>query len=195
MFDHLFDGVDPAETSRVAHTTAQALLARVREDPEAGVLDRLIEFTTTHGIDTVADLWAQAPARSLPGALWRLYLLQTMVRQDPHTASLLYERGRHELRSVDPVVAGAPNPAGPAELVDLADTILRGVFRGDFATALTRAASFSRVQATGATHVADDYEQTEPERSSALTTRALRLSQFGADLDASAKLWRLGSLV
>ena len=194
MFDTIFGGADPADTSRIAHTTAAALLARVREDPDPEIVERLVAFTGSHGIDTIAQLWAQSPAKSLPGALWRLYLLQLMVHQDADTASLIYERGRAEMATVDPVIAGAPTPAGPAELMSLADAILRGVFAGDFAVALQRAASFARVEASGATHLADDYEATEPERASGLTTRALRLSTFAADLDAAAAYWRAGTL-
>lgn len=180
--------------SRVAHSTAHALLARVREDPSGEIVDRLVTFTDEHGIDDIAELWSRSPARSLPGALWRLYLLQLMIHDDPQTAALLYERGRSELSSVDEVVAGAPSPAGPDELVALIDTILRGLFEGDFAVALDRAAAFCRVQAAGSSHLADDYEPTEPERASALTTRALRLADYASALSACAALWRLDSL-
>jgi len=193
-FDRAFASTDPAEVSRVAHVTASALLARVREQPTGAVLDRLVDFTSTHGIDTIAELWSHAPARSLPGVLWRLYLLQLMVRDDPRTAALLYERGRTTLDSADDLVAGAPTPAGPEELTALVDEILRGVFAGDFAVALDRAASFCRVQAAGAAGLADDYDATEAERASAFTTRALRLDTYAADLTAGAGLWRRDSL-
>ncbi|MCP2637561.1 DNA-directed RNA polymerase subunit beta [Microbacterium sp. HD4P20] len=194
VFDRLFAAEDPAEVSRVAHSTAHALLARVRADPDRAVVDRLVAFTDEYGLDDLAELWSRSPARTLPGALWRLYLLQLMIHDDPHTAALLYQRGRAELRSVDEIVAGAPSPAGPDELVALIDTIMRGLFEGDFAVALDRAAAFARVQASGATHVADDYEPTEPARSSAFTTRALRLSDYAADLSACAGLWRREAL-
>jgi hypothetical protein len=194
LFDRLFAAEDPAEVSRVAHSTAQALLTRVRQDPAADVVERLIAFTDSHGIDDIAELWSRSPARSLPGALWRLYLLQLMIHDDPQTAALLYDRGRREIVSVDPIVAGAPIPAGPDELVALIDTILRGLFKGDFAVALDRAASFCRVQAAGATYLADDYEHTEPERASTLTTRALRLSTYATDLTACGALWRRDAL-
>jgi len=193
-FDRAFASTDPAEVSRVAHVTASALLARVRAEPTGVVVDRLVDFTSTHGIDTIAELWSQAPARSLPGVLWRLYLLQLMVRDDPRTAALLYERGRTALDSADDLVAGAPSPAGPEELSALVDEILRGVFAGDFAVALDRAASFCRVQAAGAAGLADDYDATEPERASTFTTRALRLDTYAADLTAGAGLWRRESL-
>ncbi len=194
LFDRLFSADDPAEVSRVAHSTAHALMQRVRDEQEQGVVDRLVAFTDRHGIDTIAELWSRSPARTLPGALWRIYLLQLMIHHDPQMVSLLYERGRVELRSADPIVAGAPTPAGPDEMVALGDAILRGVFEGDFAVALERAASFARVQASGATHLADDYEPTEPARASELTTRALRLSTYAGELDAAARLWRTGSL-
>jgi hypothetical protein len=194
LFDRLFAAEDPAEVSRVAHSTAQALLSRVRADPTVDVVERLVTFTDDHGIDDIAELWSRSPARSLPGALWRLYLLQLMIHDDAATAALLFERGRVAMATVDPVVVGAPAPAGPEELVQLIDTILRGLFDGDFAVALERAAAFCRVQASGATHVADDYENTESERASALTTRALRLSTYADDLAAAAALWRREAL-
>ncbi|KZE43042.1 MULTISPECIES: hypothetical protein [unclassified Microbacterium] len=194
LFDRLFAAEDPAEVSRVAHSTAHALLSRVRADPSVDVVERLVAFTDDHGIDDIAELWSRSPARSLPGALWRLYLLQLMIHDDAATAALLFERGRAEMATVDPVVVGAPAPAGPEELVQLIDTILRGLFEGDFAVALERAAAFCRIQASGATHLADDYENTESERATALTTRALRLSTYADDLAAAAALWRRDAL-
>ncbi|MCC4250377.1 DNA-directed RNA polymerase subunit beta [Microbacterium testaceum] len=194
LFDRLFAADDPAEVSRVAHSTAHALLSRVRADPSVDVVERLVAFTDDHGIDDIAELWSRSPARSLPGALWRLYLLQLMIHDDAATAALLFERGRVEMATVDPVVVGAPAPAGPEELVQLIDTILRGLFEGDFAVALERAAAFCRVQASGSTHLADDYENTESERATALTTRALRLSTYADDLAAAAALWRRDAL-
>lgn len=193
-FDNIVGRHDPAEETRVAHATASALLTRVRADESGVSADRLVAFTDEHGIDEIAELWSKAPSRTLPGALWRLYLLQLAIHSDPQTAALLYERGRVELPSADAVIAGAPVPADPDELVVLIDTILRGAFRGDFAVALDRAAAFCRVQSSGATHTADDYEATEPARASELTTRALRLSSYAQDLSASAVLWRQGAL-
>ncbi|MBO3663776.1 DNA-directed RNA polymerase subunit beta [Microbacterium stercoris] len=193
-FDRLFEAPDPAELSRAAHSTAAVLLSRVREEQDPEAVDRLIAFTKLHGIDDIAELWSRSSATSLPGSLWRLYLLQVSIHDDPATAALLYDRGRVELESSDAAVAGAPTPAGPTELVALIDAILRGAFQGDFAVALDRAAAFCRVEASGATHLADDYEPTEPERASELTRRALRLSTYARDLTVCARLWRRDSL-
>lgn len=194
-FDRLFESEDPAEVSRAAHATATTLLARVRAEPDPEAVERLISFAAVNGIDDIAQLWSRSPAKSLPGALWRMYLIQLSIHDDPQTAALLNERGRIELASSDPIVAGAPVPAGPEELVALVDTILRGAFTGDFAVALDRTAAFCRVQASGATHLADDYEATEPERSTALTSRASRLASFAEELATASRLWRRGELI
>lgn len=193
-FEAFKGGDDPAETSRIAHETASALLARVRADPDGGVIDRLVAFTDENGIDAIAELWSRSLARSLPGALWRIYLLRVLIRQDPAEASYLFQRGSERLPTIDPVVAGATAPTGPAEITELADRILRGVFEGDFAVALERAAAFCRVQAAGCSSVADDADLVSPDRATELTRRALRFTELAADLTAAASLWRSGSL-
>jgi hypothetical protein len=193
-FETFKGGEDPAQINRTAHETAHALLARVRTDPDPVVVDRLVRFTDEHGIETVAELWARSTAKSLPGALWRIYLIRLLIRQDPEGTSFLFQRGAEIATTIDPVVAGASAPTGPAEITELADRILRGLFEGDFAVALDRAAAFCRVTAAGCTSVADDLEATEPARATELTTRALRFSQTALELTSCAKLWRHDSL-
>jgi hypothetical protein len=193
-FESLEGGSDPAQISRVAHDTAHALLSRVRENPDPDVLDRLVTFADEHGIDAIAELWSQSSPRSLPGALWRIYLLRTLIRQDPATISFLYQRGSELAVSIDPVVAGAPAPTGPDEIMELADQILRGLFSGDFGIALDRAAAFCRLTSMGSTSLADDVETTAPDRATGLTTRALRLSQTATEFAFCARLWRSDSL-
>jgi len=193
-FESFIGGEDPAQISRVAHETAQALLGRVRESPDPEVIERLVAYTDEHGVDAIAELWSRASARSLPGALWRIYLLRALVRQDPEMSALCFQRGSESTAGIDPVVAGATMPTGPVEIIVLADQILRGLFDGDFAVALERAAAFCRVSSLGCTSLADDLEPVSPERSSELTTRALRLTLTAEELTSSARLWRSGSL-
>ncbi len=193
-FDTFVGGEDPAQISRVAHETAQALLSRVRDNPESEIVERLVAFTDQNGIDAVAELWARASPRSLPGALWRIYLMRALVRQDADGSSYLYQRGSEVATSIDPVVAGAPTPTGPEEITSLADQILRGLFTGDFAIALDRAAAFCRIMALGCTSVADDADAASPDRATELTTRALRFSQTAAEFTSCARLWRSGTL-
>ncbi len=191
-----FEGAapDPAVSRRIAHDTARALVSRVRDSDDPDVLDRVIRLTDEHGLDAVAELWALSGPHTLPGALWRIYLLRAMISGDPDGVALLFRRGAEVLRTIDPVVAGAPSPAGPDEVLALSDRILRGVFDGDLGDALERAAAFCRVEASGAASVADDQEAPAPERSTQLTTRAARLTTIADDLSACARMARDGSL-
>jgi hypothetical protein len=193
-FEAFQGGDDPAAVMRVAHQSARQLLARARESDDPDVVERLVNYTDDHGIDALAELWARSSPHSLPGALWRLYLIRVLIRQDADGIALLFQRGTEVLSTIDPVVAGAPLPAGPQEITELADRILRGVFDGDFAIALERAAAFCRVTAAGALSVADDQDAANPERATALTTQAQRLVTTAGELMACARLSRADSL-
>jgi hypothetical protein len=193
-FDTYEGGEDPAQILRVAHDTAHALVNRARENDDPAVLDRLIAYTDEHGIDAIAELWARSSPKSLPGALWRIYLVRLLIRQDPVGVSMLFQRGSETLQTIDTVVAGVPMPTGPEEITELADEILRGVFTGDFSIALDRAAAFCRVCAAGATSVADDSDVTSPERATELTARADRFALTGDEFATCARLQRADQL-
>lgn len=193
-FDEYEGGEDPAQILRVAHDTAHALVNRARETDDPAVVDRLVAYTDSHGIDALAELWARSSPRSLPGALWRIYLVRVLIRQDPDATALYFQRGTEVLATIDAAVAGAPQPAGPEEITELADQILRGLFRGDFAIALDRAAAFCRIMSAGCTSIADDSDPVHPDRASELTTRAARLSLTAEEFTAAARLYRAGNL-
>jgi hypothetical protein len=172
-------GNDPAQLAEVAHATAVAVVTagRAAEDPAA--TDRLVRLMDDVGIDTVAELWADRPARSLPGAI---------------EATCDYEAGQH-LAQVARVVAGAGEPSTPEALRELLDAILGGVFRGDLAVALERAGAFARVVATGRARRADELEAADSVAASSLTQRAAAMQRTAEDLDAAAALWRTADLV
>lgn len=185
---------DPAELSALAHESARMLLARVRGEGDSQLVDRVVAFADENGIDVLAELWAASSAHSLPGVLWRLYLVRDLMRREAAQMSILYGKGVEVLHSADPVVAGAPSPAGPDEMRELADTILRGAFVGDFGGALERAAAFCRVLSAGCTELANETDPVHPERASQLTTQALRLSKTAQEFHICARLWREGGL-
>jgi hypothetical protein len=193
-FDTYEGGEDPAQILRVAHDTAHALVNRARDNDDPAVLERLIAYTDDHGIDAIAELWARSSPRSLPGALWRIYLVRLLIRQDPAGTSLLFQRGSEVLETIDIVVAGAPMPTGPDEITELADEILRGIFVGDFSIALDRAAAFCRVCAAGATSIADDADFVSDERAAELTARADRFALTADEFAACARLQRASQL-
>lgn len=185
---------DPAQLAEAAHATAQALVETGRAKHDAETTARLVRLVDDHGLDTVATLWADRPARSLPGTLWRLYALREWVRRDPTEASADFTAGG-PIAHVPRVVAGAAEPPTPEALRHLADAILAGVFEGDLAVALERAGAFCRVVAAGRAHRADDVEQYDATLAAALTRRSASLHRTAEDLEAAAALWRTGSLV
>lgn len=193
-FDTYEGGEDPASILRVARDTAHALVERARATDDPAVIDRLVAYTDEHGLDALAELWARSSPTSMPGALWRIYLIRLLIRQDPEGISYLFQRGAEVLGTIDTVVAGAPMPTGPDEITTLADQILRGLFRGDFGTALDRAAAFCRITSAGCTSIADDADATSPERATDLTSRALRLTITADEFTSCARLYRSGNL-
>ena len=78
----------PAVASELAHRTAQALVGGFPEPDGARGMEPItregvVAVVAAHGVDVVAELWADSPATTLPGALWRLFLVREWLRRDP----------------------------------------------------------------------------------------------------------------
>jgi hypothetical protein len=185
---------DPAQVTEIAHETAAVLVGRGRAAQDPELTGRLVALVDELGLSTVAELWADRPARSLPGALWRLYALREWVQRNPEEASSDYAEGIR-FTDVNHAVAGVAEPPGPEELKALTDTILRGVFDGDFSLALQRAAAFCRVVAAGRAERAHTTDASDREAAGAQTRRAASMLTTAEDLEASARLWQAGELI
>jgi len=184
--------------TEVAHETAAVIVrtGRAAHDPE--LTSRLVALVDDLGLSTVAELWADRPARTLPGALWRLYALREWVCRDALGASADYAAGIR-FADVPHVVTGVAEPVGPVELDELIDTILTGIFEGDLAIALERASGFCRVVAAGRVQRANDSDANLSDVhdelwGSAQTRRAASMLTTAEDLEACARLWRRGDL-
>jgi len=177
------DRSDPIAALHAAHETAAVLVRRGRAAADPETIERLITLVDEIGLPTLADLWAQRPARTLPGALWRLYLLREWMTAHPEAVAREYAAG---VRFTEPnhAVAGI-DPPGPDEVRRAADQILRGAFTGDFAVALERAAAFCAVTSSGRADVTSGADA---------VGRAARLRDLADDLTACAGLWRAGRL-
>ena len=182
-FDELPGGEDPALRAEVAHRTAALLVRGARSQQDEAVVQRIVHLADEQGLDIVADLWASAPPDSLPGALWRLYLLRSWVQADPVAAAREFAAGRRHA-PVQEVVAGVVEPPGPDEVRELADLVLRGVVVGDLSTTLHRAAAFTRICASGRAEI--------PECDAAAAARLVTLAD---DLESAARAERAGLLV
>lgn len=190
VIETLAGGGDPSERSALAQDSAAALLHRVQAAEEPEVVERLIAYADEHGIDDLAELWAGAPAATLPGALWRLYLLRHSVTERPSEAGYLFSRGLIE-DGVERAIVGAPSAPTPDEVAELATTILRGAFTGDFGDALHRASAFARVLALGSDSLLEAANSTAQY---AERRRGNWYRELADQLLTSARLWQEGQL-
>lgn len=174
---------DPIAQLHAAHESAAVLVhaGRAADDPQ--VTERLVALVDEMGLPALADLWASRPARSLPGALYRLYVLREWMRTNPDAVAREYAAGVH-FAEPNHAVAGV-EPPGPQQVSRVADAILRGVFTGDLADALDRAAAFCHVVVTGRAELARDPRA---------LSRAGHLQQLARDLSAAATAWRADDL-
>ncbi|MFX0538841.1 hypothetical protein ACQBAT_12880 [Ornithinimicrobium sp. Y1847] len=188
VLEDVAGGVDPLEVAEAAHRTAELVVGRGRtgrNDPE--LTGRLVALVEELGLATVAEMWADRPARTLPGTLWRLYLLREWVLRQPDEVARLFAGGAAHAE-VYRAISGVAEPPEPDALRALTEEILTGVFTGDLAIALERAAAFCRVVSVGlAEPGVDDIPTAQAERGA-------RLRDTADDLTASARLWRLGDL-
>ncbi|HET7138868.1 MAG TPA: hypothetical protein VFI36_01790, partial [Arthrobacter sp.] len=126
-FEPFAGGPDPARVSEAAHLAAQALVRHGRDSDDPVITERLVKLTDEQGLEAIAEMWAESPARSLPGALWRLYALRAATVRDPERISVYFRAGK-DTAQVSHVVAGAAEPPGAEEMRTMADAILSGAF-------------------------------------------------------------------
>jgi hypothetical protein len=189
-------GGEPFARLELAHATAAALVSAGHGD-DGPDTERLVGLAEAVGLDTLSELWRDAPADSLPGALWALYLLRTWTERQGDAVARLYRAGR-AYAPVDEVVAGVADSADPPAVRMLADTVLTGAYRGEFDVALERAASFFRVIAVGRRELALAGEPADTTGEGCGTEadldRADRNERCADALHRAAAAWRAGTL-
>ncbi len=164
-------GNDPAVVAEAADRAAAIIVRGAHGPGQEEVGERLLHLAEIEGIETIAELWSGAPADSLAGCLWRLFLLRQWVYADPVGVARQCVAGRAHAE-VASSVAGVGDPPGPEELKTMVDHVLRGIAVSDFADVLFRAAAFARVVATGRA-VSD----ASPEEASRMQTLADQLER------------------
>lgn len=190
---------DPAEANEIAHATAWAFVDGARENaseatPErVELLRRLVRFGESEGIETVAEMWADADAMTLPGALWRMYAIREWVHRDGQTITDAYRRGLAS-DDVAEVIAGIAPAPEPRDVSRTVDTMLAGLFDGDLDVALDRASALLKILAAGVKENALSFEATDTTRSHLASTRASALGRTADELSSAARLARAGAL-
>ena len=139
-------GESPMSRADVASATAAVVVSAGRTEGAAGL--NFVELADRVGIDTLAELWRSSDPVSLPGALWALYVLRQWCHSDGDEVRLLWRAGQ-PFAQADAVVAGVADSADVDAVRAVADDVLGGVYGGDLAVALERAAALFRVVAVG----------------------------------------------
>jgi hypothetical protein len=185
LFAALPDHNDPGDMTAVGHRVANLLVggrdaAGFAHDD--GLAERVVHLADEDGLGTIAELWLHAPANTLAGSLWRLYLLRTWVHRQPDDAAREFAAGK-AFTPVDEMLAGVVDPPGPDEVKYLLDTVVRGIVSANLDVTLDRASAFARVVSVGRAHL----DSGDP-------VSAAKLLDMSTDLRRAAELERRGEL-
>jgi hypothetical protein len=182
-------GSSPSSRAEIAAATAAAVIEAGRSPGDG---ESFVALADRVGLDTLAALWRDSDPVSLPGALWALYLLRQWCQADGDEVTRLWRSGE-ALAPAEAAVAGVADYADVDAIRRLADAVLAGVYKGDLAVALERAAAFFRVIAAGRRSAPDPAERSgaggAPDGD-----LAQRNDRAARALSAAAALWRGGNL-
>ncbi len=202
--DQLWGDSDPALASEAAHSTANAVVYgpshHAEDEPQAQRIGRIID---AEGLDEIARLWSRSPAVTLPGALWRLYLLRAWLERDPETITMRFREGSAASApaAVQEPGAETDGPADrealvapqPAELDERLAQLFTGTSETDVADILEQSAAFLRVLSQGTS--ADPRWRTHDDVAAhAVTGRAGALAATADELEQAAVRARAGRL-
>lgn len=174
---------DGARSSEVAHLVAQTLLG-IEKDSDQNV-QHLRELLESGGVDTVSELWSALPANTLPGTLWRLYLVYQWYLRDPDLVNERFQQGLSalEIGEAAPVERSEKSVSTlMAELAALwqAKTSITGL-----GPLLDKVADFLHVLASGVS--AEWIKDARDELADPVTLRPQALLQTASDLKLSAR--------
>lgn len=137
-------GLDPAYHSELANTSAHAIVA-LPQSPFANddaVNARVLALLEDEGVDVLAETWADAPAESLPGILWRGYLLREWIRREREDVSDRFQTVVL-LAQADGETARVEATPTPAVIRAEWDEVFKGAYEGDFEAVLRGSARFT----------------------------------------------------
>ncbi|WP_194949434.1 hypothetical protein [Actinomyces trachealis] len=194
------DATGHADPTGVAHATAATADA---DDEPLAVTRAGVVAVAAKGVDEVAELWADSPADTLPGTLWRLFLLREWIRRDPELVASRYATtidlsaqpdGSPVLARLDAALGEARRAPAPKQVRERIDALMRGEVKGVQALGpvCLLAAGFLRALAAGSadTWIEDDAD----ELADRVTRRDSALLATAAELSDAARRVQVGAL-
>ena len=199
MADNIAGGADPAQINEMSHASAAALLDRVHHTQDAELVERVLTLVDREGVDVIAELWSSAEPDSLPGILWRLYLLRTWMRKNRESIARLWRAGE-PVATTASAIAGVDQAPTEDDIAHIADSILAGAFTDVVALGLRIEARnmIARLKAAEGSDSSDSgisaMEKQVRTKSSRLMHTAGNLFVTAKDFRHGANLWRRGKL-
>ncbi|MCI7552082.1 MAG: hypothetical protein PUK40_05960 [Actinomycetaceae bacterium] len=148
----------------IAHATANAVVPIAGAEIDHDASERILKVIESDGIDSLAETWAEAPNDSLPGILWRGYLLAEWIHRFPQEVAVRVRAAEVAGDDNAEAPSGTPQSVGSGQEPDSSagedssrgaavpqartieeawETVFRGDFTGDFAAVLADSAQFT----------------------------------------------------
>ena len=133
FFAEIAGGADPAQLSEAGDRPPPPGPRRQGGSTTPALAERVVHLADSEGLETLAEVWSGAPADTLAGSLWRLFLLRSWVHAAP-AAGRPRVRRRPAPRARSPTSSpGWPTRPAPTSCATMVDDVLRGIAGGDFA--------------------------------------------------------------
>lgn len=174
---------DGARSSEVAHLVAQTLLG-IEKDTDQNV-QHLRELLESGGVDTVSELWSASPANTLPGTLWRLYLVYQWYLRDPDLVNERFQQGRGALEIGQAAPVERSDKSVSTLMEELAALWQAKTSITGLEPLLDKVADFLHVLASGVS--AEWIKDARDELADPVTLRPQALLQTASDLKLSAR--------
>lgn len=181
---------DGARSSEVAHLVAQTLLG-IEKDTDQNV-QHLRELLESGGVDTVSELWSASPANTLPGTLWRLYLVYQWYLRDPKLVNERFQQGRGALEIGQAVSFERSDKSVSTLMEELAALWQAKTSITGLGPLLDKVADFLHVLASGVS--AEWIKDARDELANPVTLRPQALLQTASDLKLSARIAKANRL-
>lgn len=182
---------DPAAESEIAHTTAWALLGVPNADFDEKAVKQLQASVRSEGVDIIAAAWSRSPEFTLPGALWRIYLLWQWHQMNPEVLQDRFDEGKEAMEKKgfkdDPI----PLP----DVIRGVEGVLAGYGNEDeLSSVLTASAQAMRVMAMGVRFGPEWITEEGHVLAHTVTRRPKALLDTAKELDESAREAAQGTL-
>ena len=181
---------DGAIASEVAHLVAQTLLGIEKESDDQ--VKRLRELLESGGIDTVSELWSASPANTLPGTLWRLYLVYQWYLRDPDLVNERFQQGLAALEIGEAAPVERSDKMVSTLMEELAALWEAKTSITGLEPLLDKVADFLHVLASGVS--AEWIKDARDELADPVTLRPQALLQTASDLKLSARIAKANRL-